>query len=244
MRIKAGKTDFLNFFYTKDTFTTDDLYSYYLQKEPGIKKTTVNLRVNELVGNGVIHRISRGKFTLNAKTQYSYSSSKKQKSLSSHIMNNFPLVKFCIWDSAVLKEFYLHMVKGSYLIVEVERDAVDSVFHLIRNTNRETFKEPLGSILHEYIVEMKNVIIVKALISEAPLQKNSDISTPTLEKILVDLVADSYIFSFVQGNELINIYRNAFEKYTINRDRLKRYAKRRNKDKEINKIIHQITNNV
>jgi hypothetical protein len=57
-----------------------------------------------------------------------------------------------------------------------------------------------------------------------------------LEKILVDFYADTDTFYYLQGNEILNIYHSAFEKYTINRYRLMRYAKRRNKDIAIRNI--------
>jgi hypothetical protein len=64
---------------------------------------------------------------------------------------------------------------------------------------------------------------------------------PVIEKILVDLCADSDIFSFLQGSEMLNIFENALGKYTVNTNRLLRYAKRRNKEKDIRNILNQIS---
>jgi hypothetical protein len=44
----------------------------------------------------------------------------------------------------------------------------------------------------------------------------------------------------LQGHELLNIFESALGKYTVNTDRLLRYAKRRNKKEELQKILNQI----
>ena len=55
---------------------------------------------------------------------------------------------------------------------------------------------------------------------------------PTLEKILVDIIADEELFAAQQG-ELEFIFKSAFDKYNINESKMKRYASRRNRKTEI-----------
>lgn len=130
-----------------------------------------------------------------------------------------------------------------FLLIEVEREAIDSVFYFVKEINKDkyTFKEPLYEMMEMFVLESKGSIIVKSLTSEAPLQNVDRIKVPTIEKILVDLCADSDIFSFLQGSEMLNIFENAWKKYTVNINRLLRYAKRRNKEKEIKNILSQIS---
>lgn len=42
---------------------------------------------------------------------------------------------------------------------------------------------------------------------------------------------------------MLNIFESALGKYTVNRDRLLRYAKRRNKKEELQRILNQINGN-
>lgn len=71
-------------------------------------------------------------------------------------------------------------------------------------------------------------IIVKPLITEAPLLVQDRYRTAPLEKILVDLMADQSLF-FTYQEELDYIVHTAFDKFIINRDKLRRYARRRNR---------------
>ena len=239
MGTKTEKTKLIDSFKNRESFTVNDLYSFYAQREKDIKRTTVNWRISELANHGVIRRTGRGRYALGEGQCYTMPIHKMQKAISTAITKNFPLISFCTWDSEILKEFYQHMAKGSFLIIEVEKDAVDPVYHLVKETHRETFKEPAAAIMRDYVADIKNAIIIKSMITESPLQKEKEISVPSLEKILVDLVADKDLFYFLQGSELIHVFQNAFEKYTINSDRLLRYARRRNKGNDVLKFMEQ-----
>ncbi len=158
------------------------------------------------------------------------------------IRGNYPLVRFCIWPAGVIAGFYHHIAKNNYLIVEAEKDTVDSVFFLLKTTEKNVFKEPSDEIFDNYLPDVSDAIVVKTLPSEAPLVNKENIPVPSLEKIMVDLSAEK-LFSFLKGNELVNVLRNAFNKYTINTGRLKRYAKRRNRDVFMRDIINRTENN-
>jgi hypothetical protein len=83
------------------------------------------------------------------------------------------------------------------------------------------------------------VIFVKNLVSEAPLQEVSGVPMPTLEKLLVDILRDTDFF-YLQGSESDRIIENAFNLYTINRNRLFRYADRRKVKKELSSILENL----
>jgi hypothetical protein len=60
--------------------------------------------------------------------------------------------------------------------------------------------------------------------------------------MLVDIFCDDVIFSAQQGGEMRTIFKNAFEKYTINQSKMLRYADRRRKKEELNQFIKTISN--
>lgn len=75
------------------------------------------------------------------------------------------------------------------------------------------------------------------MISGAPLLEKEKIVIPTLEKLLVDMLIDTALFS-AQQNEKEFIMRSALEKVTLNELKMRRYAERRNREKEINKLLN------
>ncbi|MFZ2397637.1 MAG: type IV toxin-antitoxin system AbiEi family antitoxin domain-containing protein [Smithella sp.] len=208
-----------------------------------MKRATVNWRIYNLVQQGLLKRIGRGIYSLGKGICFLPVLDKKQKSIFSQIKKKFPLITLCCWHTSSLKEFFQHVSMYDFLLVEVEREVIDSVFHFVKEINQEkyTFKEPLHEMMGMFVLESKGSIIVKSLTSEAPLQDVDHITVPAIEKILVDLYADSDIFSFLQGSEMLNIFESALGKYTVNTNRLLRYAKRRNKEKDIRNILAQIS---
>lgn len=62
---------------------------------------------------------------------------------------------------------------------------------------------------------------------------------PTLEKLLVDILRDTDFF-YLQGSESDRIIENAFNLYTINSNRLFRYADRRKVKKELLSILENL----
>jgi len=71
------------------------------------------------------------------------------------------------------------------------------------------------------------------------LQEVSGVPMPTLEKLLVDILRDTDFF-YLQGSESDRIIENAFNLYTINRNRLFRYADRRKVKKELSSILENL----
>lgn len=123
----------------------------------------------------------------------------------------------------------IHQPGRFYLLVEVDRDALQSVFFYLKENKFPVFIEPTKDLIEKYIPVGKETLIVKSLISEAPLQNISRINLPTIEKLLVDIFCDDVIFAAQQGAEMRTIFQEAFTKYTVNENRMLRYADRRRK---------------
>ncbi len=91
------------------------------------------------------------------------------------------------------------------------------------------------------MIDEKEPWIVKSLITEAPVQKVDNIPTITIEKLLVDIFCDPVIFNAQQGSEMNQIYKEAFEKYTISESKMLRYANRRRKRKELDNYLNEVS---
>lgn len=136
----------------------------------------------------------------------------------------------------------IHQPGRFLLLVEVEAVATESVFYFLKDENyKNVFYNPDDNLLERYIYEQTESIIVKPLITKAPLKKEKKINIPTLEKILVDLFVERKIFSAFQGSELVHIYNDLYKHYDLNGTKLLAYAKRRTKEKELFDFITKNT---
>lgn len=222
-------------FKNKYLFTSKDIFNYYKKSEPDIKPSTVNWRIYNLVKNSRINRLGYGKFKIGKVNVYIPDVNSRMVSFYKLLKRKFPLTNICIWDTIILNEFMIHQAGNSYLIIESDKEVTESIFYYLREKDYKPFLKPNEEIMNRYASDEKNSIIIKSLVSESPTQFVNKIKTITIEKILVDVFCDKIIFSSQQGSELSNIFKMAFEKYYINKNKMLRYAaRRRKKDKLMN----------
>lgn len=123
----------------------------------------------------------------------------------------------------------IHQPGKFFLLIEVDKEATPSVFFYLKELKFSVFIDPTMDIIEKYVSDEKEALVVKSLVTEAPLQTINKINLPTIEKILVDIFCDDVIFAAQQGPEMRIIFQEAMKKYTINENRMLRYADRRRK---------------
>lgn len=198
-----------------------------------VKDTTINWRIFNLVQTGVLERVSKGKFRFGKRKIWTPEHSSQIISLHEKLKKQFPFLEICIWSNSVFNEFMVHQLFRSFIIVEVEKEASEAVFFWMKDSKFNVALNPSDDFISKYFSGNEENIVIKHLISEAPLQKVNGITIPSLEKVLVDITCDISLYKAVQGSEMRNIFTGSFQKYTVITDRLLRYAGRRGKREEI-----------
>jgi hypothetical protein len=136
----------------------------------------------------------------------------------------------------------LHQPGRFYLLIEVEKEATQSIFYFLKDAKYSVFIDPTSDLLEKYLPSEKESLIVKSLVSEAPIQNIKGINTASLEKILVDIFCDDVLFSAQQGGEMQTLFKEALNKYSVNENRMLRYADRRRKKESLTKYLNSIPN--
>jgi hypothetical protein len=188
-------------------------------------------------------RVGKGKFAFGKGKYYVPEIGNDLKLLSKRFKKEFPFLSICLWNTSFLNEFMLHQPGRFYVMAEVEKDSIESVFYFLKEKQYSVFAEPTKEIVEKYLPAGKGVIIVKPLISEAPVQSVDAVLTITLEKMLVDVFCENVLFAAQQGHEMRCIFEEALEKYTVNLDRMLRYAHRRNRRKALQEYLETVSNN-
>lgn len=222
-------------FGNKDYFQVDDLVAFYQSFDPTVARSTVNWRIYTLVKTEVIKRIGRGKFKCGNGTSFAPQISTKVLKVNHLMQNGFPYLNYLIWHISEINILAQQLINKDTIYVEVERVAVDAVFEKLR----EKFKYVLRGKSNDDVYYGESVIVVRPLVTGSPVQVVKKVPTTTIEKLLVDLFCDKE-FEFLQGNELTQIFKNAFSKYTINTDKLLRYASRKAKRDQLSEFFKTI----
>jgi hypothetical protein len=236
MAEKSDRYSFQERFGNQDIIKLKDIDSFYREAEPSIPRTTVNWRVYALVQSGVLHRTGKGLYQLGITQNFTPQTDVRMKKIGQFVNKRFPFINYCLWDLSCVNYFSRHLINFNVQFVDVERDVVDSVYYALK----ENFPKVMSiHNLYEHLSDFDNTVFVRPLITESPVREVDGLFMATLEKMLVDMATDKELVSF-QGNEIYTIFETAFEKYTINRNTLIRYASRKNKKTEIENIINSI----
>lgn len=226
----------------KDVFTRKDI-----KKAIGISnKRGNNVRnvMESFLLNDVIIRTGRDRYIkksdLNNKIFYSGIVSEDTRKIIDEISKKYPYVKFQVWELRSLNEFVNHLIAKNSIYIDVENDGCEFVYGFLKEKyNKRLLLKPDKKELMYYL--SNNDIIINKLVSEVP-QNNEDIHVATLEKIIVDIFVDKIFESTVSKEDYKNLLERAFSKYLINQRKLFRYARRRNKEKELKDFINEKTN--
>ena len=223
-------------------FTRKDLLNVVRSGMKNISEGSLVVLLNRMIAENKIIRASYGKYKLieELKHDFLYEPNEFMLSLNKHIKEKFPFIDYCIWQPSVFASMMLHVPAVRTTLVDVEREAMESVFMSLQNVESEIpiFLNPSQEDVDRYITN-RDLIIVRPLVQEAPLDVINGCPVPTLEKMLVDAISDKEL-QHLQGNELYTIYSNAFSDYAIKKTRLLRYAARRNRKQKVEQIINTI----
>lgn len=218
-------------FKDQESFSRDALYNFYLQFEPELKETTFRWRIYNLKEKKLIRPISRTDFTLLYKPVFKPDIGEAEQKIFALIEKGFKELKKSVISTRIINEFMLHQPVRFFILVEVEKEALESVFYYLKDNGiRNVFLQPEEKELQRYVNELDNAIILQSLVSKAPLQTVKKVSTTTLEKLLIDLFCDKKLFYTYQGSEMVFIFNNAYRRYSIDFTKLFSYAQRRNRE--------------
>lgn len=231
--------DILNYAFTHKLFTRKELIANLMSEDQIASPGTLSEQLNRLLKSGQLIRVQRGIYKLpdDARKDFSVVCSEEIRQINQQIKKQFPFVGYCLWPASTLIPYMHHIPNVNFLFVDVEREVAESVFNFLKvDSHKRVFLLPSLNDIERY-VSANDAIIIRPLISESPLQLVEGINTPTIEKVLVDIVGDVE-FSFLQGSEINYVYTTIFERHNVNKNKLLRYATRRGRKEEVEQLIN------
>lgn len=230
----------LNYASSLQQFSADDMPTDLFSD---IERAKISWYLGKLCRTGKLRRVGRGVYTLQSANTFIVKANAKVHSLYRSLSCQYPYADFCVYSANVIMPLLHDMMPNNTLYVETNRDMIQSIFDmLLPKYKGRIFLAPTKEIATTYIDFSKENIIVKPLITEAPLALDGKVPVPTLEKLLVDTRVDAD-FYYLHGYENLEMLRTAISHYDVNRNRLLRYADRRNAKDSIMKDLETIKNN-
>jgi len=222
--------EIIKFATSRQSFSRKELMGNF----DNLSEKSLSQQLYRLIKTNRLVRVEQGIYHLPVSL---FAVSEEIKQLNEILKSQFPFADFCFWCSNVLLPFMHHIPKLNFIYIDVENEVAESAFNFLKsNQKRSIFFRPNKEEFNRYIVGTESIII-RGLISESPLQTLENVTVPTLEKVLVDIVGDVE-FDFLQGAEITYFFENAIERYTINKRKLLRYASRRGRREEVEQLYN------
>lgn len=227
-----------SYFKSSSRLSRKELGSSIKNDFPELSEATITVYLSKLKREGKISNPARGIYSIIDKQIFNPEITQNLKKLYNKIHKEFPFIEICVWNTKWLNDLMRHQPFKNYTIVEVDKEASEQVFNTINEFLKNVYINPDEEIFERYISSnTEEITIIKNLVTESPTIKSNKIEIPALEKLLVDIIIDKELFSTQQG-ELNFMYKTAFNKYDINELKMKRYAARRNRETEVEKLIN------
>lgn len=202
--------------------------------KPGLSGSGYHWAINSMVHDGLLVRDGRGEYKIpdvKGLKEYSPIYSDTAKKLTGLISETYPYVAFTVFETVLMNDFLNHLIAQNTIFIQAEKESSVYVFRLLqekgyKNLMYKPGKKDFG------LYWSRDCVIVTDLISEAPIRTDQPHSI-MLEKVLVDMCADKLISTTFSKAELPDVFANAKNQYLIDKSRMMRYARRRNKEGEI-----------
>ena len=190
--------------------TVSDFSAVY----PDVPMPTVYSKIRSLVRKGTLTRTGKGKYVAMRKLHYRLPVTSWMSEVNDFLISHCEGIHCCISQ------------RGNNLFVEVGREDIPSV----KDTLKNRYGKAVGREEYDrFPAPLDGYIVVGRLISEAPLLEESGFYTPSLEKLLVD----SLCVRRKDCSPCLPDFQQSLEVYSINLDRMRRYAARKGLSSEL-----------
>lgn len=209
--------------------------------EPSFKETQLRYLMGTLHDSRLIVRVGRNQYQKVGKEPKKsvftgvYSHAALQ--VIGHMQKQFPLLSYRVWELSWLNEFFNHQVAHNQIFLEVEKDGCDFVFSaLVEKFPGRVLLRPKAQEILQYGTD--DGVIIDRLVTEAPKSDCEPYQVP-LEKLIVDLFANKSLM--LSKGDYATAIETMFAKYHIDQVSMLRYARRRNKVREVFGFIRDKT---
>lgn len=222
--------------------TTNEITRSIMEVLPDAASSTLAWRIYQLKKEGLIYQVGRGLYSFEFKPEYIPEISPKTKRFYKRI-KNLSNSELCVWDTFMISSISDIIIHKHWTFIAAPKDELDGLYDHMLDFSKQVFLNPDKDVLQRYMMAQDEAIILTPIISEAPIYKGDDFVSFTLEGLLVNVLFESESYLEAIGVNIIEFFKQAFNKYNVNRSKLLRYASRRDKRQEIENLIKIISKN-
>ena len=222
----------------KKTYTHKELIDELKGIKLNLAENTYHWAISRLVRSGSLTRLGYDTYSVSrdqTKSEYEPFYSEIATELIKLISEKYPYVKFTVFETVLMNEFLNHLIAQNTVFIQVEKESCIFVFRFLQEYGyKNIMYKPRKKEFDLYW--SRDCIIITDMISEAPLRSDKP-HVISLEKMLVDMTADKMISGTYSKAEYPDAIEQSQSRYFLDRVRMLRYARRRNRADVILKYL-------
>ncbi|MGP1418184.1 MAG: DUF6577 family protein [Sphaerochaetaceae bacterium] len=220
------------------TYSREELFKIFQNEKKNLTESAFRWFLYNMQKERLLFRMDYNTYsTVQPKRLPSYKPIYSEQSLTvmKRLEEKYPALLFVVFESMLLNEFLNHQIAQNTIYVQVEKSVSYYIFSILQqeHAGRVLYK-PSKNDFQRYWT--KDCIVVVDMVSQSPLSLESP-HEMTVEKMLVDIVAEKDIAATFSPSELPFIFENVTESYRVDKRRMNRYAGRRGKAAMIGKYM-------
>ena len=222
----------------KKTYCHKELMDELRMMKADLAESTYHWAISGLVRDGALTRLGYDSYSLSSdlpKDEYVPVYSGTAEGLIGLISEKYPYVQFTVFETVLMNEFLNHLIAQNTVFIQVEKESSIYIFRFLQEQGIQNLMYKPGK--NDFnLYWTKDCVIVTDMISEAPIRADKPQSI-MLEKMLVDMSADKLIAATFSNAELPDVYEQAQSRYLLDKVRMLRYARRRNRQDVVLKYL-------
>ena len=223
------------------TFRRKDVLDALLRKHPDYNVNSFNRHFSRLLSKDLIANVGRDLYITaspgTAKESYTYKNpSDRFSDVLNFLDSEFPSADFIVCETVQLNEFFDHQIAQNIVIVAAEKQLTDAIFERMKKKFRSVLLLPKPDDIRRYAED--GTVIIERLSSRYPKDKTKK-HEPSIEKLVVDIIAEKRLRSSVNMGDYPSALRNVFRKYRINETAMLNYARMRRADTKIRDMLNK-----
>ncbi len=222
----------------KKTYCHKELIDELRMLKADLSDSTYHWAISRLVRDGALTRRGYDSYSLTSnhpKDKYVPVYSDTAEGLIRLISEKYAYVQFTVFETVLMNEFLNHLVAQNTVFIQVEKESSIYIFRFLQEQGiQNVMYKPGKKDFNLYW--LKDCVIVTDMISEAPIRADKP-HFIMLEKMLVDMSADKLIATTFSKAELPDVYEQAQSRYLLDKVRMLRYARRRNRQDVLLKYL-------
>lgn len=216
-----------------------DLLDLLRGEYPDLSDATLTWRIHDLKSRGLLYSAGRGLYVPDPPATFLPVLASTPRRMINRLIADLPGADCCLsetnWLNSVLPGTE-SAPKLSLTLIEVEKAHLETAYGLLLGFSRTVFLNPDATEVERFVRLHDRAIVLRLLVSEAPKMTVSNVPVSSLEKMLVDALVHTDLYADYQ-TRLGMLLNNARDHFALNLDRLRRYARRRDKLNELNELL-------